>query len=106
MTSVAVVAHNGKSLGGGLDQLRSLLVREGIDPIWHEVSKSKKAPKQARLAVEEGADLVYVGGGDGMVQRCIHALAGTGPPIAILPAGTANQLATDLGIPEDLEAAI
>ena len=41
-----------------------------------------------------------------MVQRCIDALAGTGVTVAILPAGTANLLATNLGIPKDLAAAV
>ena len=48
MTSVAVLAHAGKSLGGGLGELREVLAREGVaDPLWYEVPKSKKAPKQA-----------------------------------------------------------
>jgi diacylglycerol kinase (ATP) len=41
-----------------------------------------------------------------MVQRCIDALAGTSVTIAILPAGTANLLATNLEIPKDLEQAV
>ena len=49
VTTVAVVAHPGKSLGGGLGELRDELARAGVaDPIWYEVPKSKKAPKRAR----------------------------------------------------------
>ena len=44
MTTVAVVAHQKKSLGGGLDELRSVLAHEGFEPLWYEVPKSKKAP--------------------------------------------------------------
>jgi len=106
MTTVAVVAHQKKSLGGGLDELRSSLAHEGFEPLWYEVPKSKKAPACARDAVDKGADLVFVWGGDGMVQRCVDALAGSGVTVAILPAGTANLLATNLGIPKDLAAAI
>jgi YegS/Rv2252/BmrU family lipid kinase len=47
-----------------------------------------------------------VWGGDGTVQRCIDALAGTDTALAILPAGTANLLATNLGIPQDIEQAV
>jgi diacylglycerol kinase (ATP) len=47
-----------------------------------------------------------VWGGDGTVQRCIDVLAGTGTPLAIVPAGTANLLATNLGIPDDIAAAV
>jgi diacylglycerol kinase (ATP) len=51
-TSVAVVAHARKSLGGGLRELREVLAREGVtDPIWYEVDKSRKAPKRARRAL-------------------------------------------------------
>src|SRR5665213_1464039 len=107
MTSVAVVAHSGKSFGGGLGELRELLAREGFsDPLWYEVPKSRKAPKYARRAVAEGADVVFVWGGDGTVQRCIDALAGGSATIAILPAGTANLLATNLGVPADLAEAV
>ena len=107
MTTIAVVAHAGKSLGGGLGELREVLAREGFaDPLWYELTKSKQAPARAREAIAGGADLVFVWGGDGTVQRCIDALAGTGAVIAILPAGTANLLATNLGVPADLTAAV
>jgi diacylglycerol kinase (ATP) len=107
MTGVAVVAHSGKTLGGGLGELRKILAQAGVtDPLWFEVPKSAKAPKRARQAVEEGADLVFVWGGDGMVQQCVDALASKSATIAIVPAGTANLLATNLGIPKDIEQAV
>ncbi len=107
MTCVAVVAHSGKSFGGGLPKLRQYLTDAGVTaPLWYEVPKSKKAPKKVRDALERGADLVLVWGGDGMVQRCIDTLAGSGATVGILPAGTANLLAGNLGIPTDLREAV
>jgi diacylglycerol kinase (ATP) len=104
---IAVVAHRKKSLDGGLDELRTALADEGAqDVLWYEVSKSRKAPKKVRKAVKAGADTVFVWGGDGMVQRCVDALAGTGTTVAIVPAGTANLLASNLGIPDDLREAV
>ena len=104
---VAVIAHRKKSLGGGLDELRKLVAEEGFDdPVWHEVSKSRKARKRARRVLDDGVDLVLVWGGDGMVQRCVDALAGSDAAVAIIPAGTANQLANNLGIPTDLQEAV
>jgi diacylglycerol kinase (ATP) len=107
MTRIAVVAHAAKTTGGGLLELRRALEDAGVpDPLWYEVPKSRKAPKQVRRALDEGAELVFVWGGDGTVQRCIDVLAGTGTPLAIVPAGTANLLATNLGIPDDIAAAV
>ena len=104
---VAVVAHSGKSFGGGLAELRSVLERRGIDELrWREVPKSRKAPKQVRKALEWGADLIFVWGGDGMAQRAIDVAAGSDTPIALIPAGTANLLASNLGVPRDIEAAV
>jgi len=48
---VAVVAHRRKTLGGGLDELRRLITDEGVDElVWHEVPKSRKAPKRVKKA--------------------------------------------------------
>ena len=104
---VAVIAHAGKSLGGGLPELRRVLQAEGIeDPFWVEVPKSKKAPAQVERALDEGAELVFAWGGDGMVQRCVDVLAGSSVGLAIVPAGTANLFASNLGIPQDIEEAV
>jgi diacylglycerol kinase (ATP) len=107
MTKVAVVAHAGKTVGDGLLALRRELERQGVvDPLWYEVAKSRKAPKQVRQAVEDGAELLFVWGGDGTVQRCIDALDGADVTVAVVPAGTANLFASNLGIPQDIEEAV
>jgi diacylglycerol kinase (ATP) len=107
MVKVAVVAHTGKTLGGGLPELRRVLEAAGVaDPFWCEVPKSRKAPAQVRRALDEGAELIVAWGGDGMVQRCVDVLAGSEVPLAIIPAGTANLFATNLGIPSDIEGAV
>jgi diacylglycerol kinase (ATP) len=87
--------------------LRRELERQGVeDPLWIEVPKSRFAPKQVKRALNEGAELLFVWGGDGTVQRCIDAMAESDAALAILPAGTANLLATNLGIPQDIERAV
>lgn len=107
MTRVGVIAHRKKSLGGGLPELRRLLSDRGIDdPIWYEVRKSRMSPEAAKRAVKDGADLLLLWGGDGTIQRSIDALAGSDVTIGIIPAGTANLLAGNLGIPTDLAAAV
>jgi diacylglycerol kinase (ATP) len=107
MSNVAVIAHGGKSFGGGLIELRRELQRQGVsEPFWVEVPKSRFAPAQVKRALSDGAELLFIWGGDGMVQRSIDAMDGAKTPIAILPAGTANLLATNLGIPQDIEQAV
>jgi diacylglycerol kinase (ATP) len=107
MATVAVVAHARKTFGGGLRELRQVLAREGVTgPLWYEVKKSRPAPKCARQAAAKGADPIFVWGGDGTVQRCLDAMVGIGAVLAILPAGTANLLATNLHVPDDLTGAV
>ena len=107
MTRVGVVAHAGKTIEGGLPQLRRTLAEHGVtDPLWAEVDKSRKAPKQVKRLLSQGVDLFFVWGGDGMAQRCVDVLAGTEAGLAVIPAGTANLLATNLGLPRNIEGAV
>lgn len=107
MTTVAVVAHAEKQLGNGLPELRRVLAEEGVtDPLWWEVTKSKQAPACVKQALDEGADLVFAWGGDGMVQRCAATLAGSNATLCIVPAGTANLFANELAIPKDVRGAV
>jgi diacylglycerol kinase (ATP) len=103
----AVVAHAGKTVGGGLPELRRTLEQAGIaDPLWFEVPKSKRAPQAVKRALGEGAELILAWGGDGMVRRCLNALEDTQVPLAIIPAGTSNLLATNLGIERNIGRAV
>jgi diacylglycerol kinase (ATP) len=107
VTKVAVIAHAGKSFGSGLPQLRRELRRQGVDdPLWVEIAKSRFAAEQVKRVLNEDVELLFVWGGDGTAQRSIDALAGSETPLAIVPAGTANLLATNLGIPQDIEQAV
>ena len=107
MTLVGVVAHSGKTLGGGLGALRTLLAQHGVDDqLWREVPKSKFVPKMVAELIDAGVDLLFVWGGDGTVQKCIDTVGKAPITLAILPAGTANLFATNLGIPTDLEEAV
>ena len=108
---IAVVAHSGKSLGGGLAALRSGLAERGHVPQhWVEVSKSRKAPAALAALLEARPDLLIVWGGDGMVQRTVDTIARKpvrrGLALAVIPAGTSNLFACNLGIPQHLEEAL
>jgi diacylglycerol kinase (ATP) len=59
----------------------------------------------ARQFVEQGADIVAVYGGDGTISEVATGLAGTRAALAIIPGGTGNVIAHELGIPQDFVAA-
>lgn len=64
------------------------------------------AQRMAREAVAHGYRAVVAVGGDGTVGEVITGLAGTDVPLGIIPKGTANQVASNLGIPRDVEDAV
>jgi diacylglycerol kinase family enzyme len=66
----------------------------------------KALAEKALASARDGKiDAVVIGGGDGSVRTVASVLAGTGVPLGILPLGTLNHFAKDLGIPSDLEEA-
>ncbi|MDG4826428.1 diacylglycerol kinase family protein [Asanoa sp. WMMD1127] len=75
-------------------------------PQWLETTPDAPGYEQARAAVEAGATVVFACGGDGTVMSVLGALVGTDAAMAILPAGTGNLLAANLGIASDLAAGI
>jgi diacylglycerol kinase (ATP) len=75
-------------------------------PVWIETTQDDPGAGQARQAVEDGAKVVFVCGGDGTVRSCIEGLMDTEAALAVLPAGTGNLLATNLGIPDDPTAGV
>ena len=84
--------------------VRSLLedeLREAgyAGPVWLETSVSEPGMMQARLALAAGAGLVVAAGGDGTVRSVAAGLAGTGSQMGIVPLGTANLAARNLGVP-------
>lgn len=62
--------------------------------------------ERAEAAVKAGARLIIVGGGDGSVSSVAQAIAGCDATLGILPLGTLNHLARDLGIPADLTESV
>lgn len=78
---------------------------EGLELVNSPTSGPGDATQMARAFAARGADVVAVCGGDGTVSEAACGLAGSSVPIAILPGGTSNVLARELGIPLDLEGA-
>ena len=76
------------------------------DSVWLETTEDDAGHTMAKRAIEETVDLVVVAGGDGTVRVVCAELARSGIPVAVLPAGTGNLLARNLGVPLDLDAAL
>jgi YegS/Rv2252/BmrU family lipid kinase len=70
-------------------------------PTWLETTRDDPGKGMAEQAVKEGYDVVLAMGGDGTIMSCISALAGTGTPLGVVPSGTGNLLARNLGLPID-----
>lgn len=69
------------------------------DLIWLETTPDQGGQAQVREALERGATLVLAAGGDGTVRAVAEAVRGTQATLALLPAGTGNLLARNLGVP-------
>jgi diacylglycerol kinase (ATP) len=87
--------------------VRQVMDDHGWDePLWLETTPEDPGRGQAESAVSAGADLVLACGGDGTVTACAEGIAGTGVPLAIIPMGTGNLLARNVGLPMDLDEAL
>ena len=74
--------------------------------LWMETTTDDPGRAMAEQAVREGVDLVLGAGGDGTIRVICAGLAGTGVPFGLIPAGTGNLLARNIGIPLDEAAAL
>ncbi len=88
-----------------LSILNSVFKPAGIDWDVFVTKKAGDARQYAQQAAAAGVKAVAAYGGDGTVMEVISGLVGTDIPLAILPGGTGNAAATELGIPGDLAQA-
>lgn len=88
------------------EKLEKLLLQTLPDAQVVFTSNGMDVTAEARRAVENGARMVVGGGGDGTLSSIATALVGTDTSLGILPLGTLNHFAKDLGIPLDIDAAV
>ena len=81
-------------------QIRAALASAGWPaPLWLETTAEDPGSGQTRQAIQAGADVIFACGGDGTVTACASELAGGSVALAVVPSGTGNLLATNLGLP-------
>jgi diacylglycerol kinase family enzyme len=99
---------SGGSRGGRQAELESVLglLRGGnVEAELVLTHSPTQAQAQVRQAVQAGCDTIFACGGDGTIHTVAQVLANTHIALAILPMGTANALAHDLGMPMKVMAA-
>ncbi|WP_432835944.1 diacylglycerol/lipid kinase family protein [Dactylosporangium sp. CA-092794] len=109
MTRSAVIVNPAKvlDLDGRRRELCDALAAAGWpEPLWLPTTPEDSGCGMAEAALAAGVEVVLVCGGDGTVMAVAGVLAGTGVAVALIPSGTGNLLAANLGIPHDVAAAI
>jgi diacylglycerol kinase family enzyme len=86
------------------EKVADAFAKAGIDAEI-ELVDGGKCEVRCRAIVERGDPLVIVGGGDGTISAAASALVGTRTALGILPLGTLNHFARDLGLPLKVEEA-
>ena len=80
-----------------LDRIRASLKSHGWRVQLHVTERAGDATGFAREAARAGDDLVLVAGGDGTVNEALNGLVGSETALGVLPVGTGNSLARELG---------
>jgi YegS/Rv2252/BmrU family lipid kinase len=101
----AALLYNQRSGGGKahrraeVDAALQVLRAAELETTFTITTSSADAGEQARRAIAAGCDTVFACGGDGTIHDVIQGMAGSGAALGVLPMGTANALAHDLGLP-------
>ena len=99
------------SAGSGHDddqatQLREKFASHGLHARVTLASSGDEIVAAARAALAEGMTIVVAGGGDGTINAVASVIADSGVAFGVLPLGTLNHFAKDVGVPLDLDQAI
>jgi YegS/Rv2252/BmrU family lipid kinase len=100
MTRAYVISNPraSRAAAGSLTRAVAALRRGGLVVEVAEQAERQRGADLARAALQGGAELIVAHGGDGTMMEIAQVIAGTGVPLGILPGGTGNRLAENLGI--------
>jgi diacylglycerol kinase family enzyme len=87
------------------ERLKEIFAEAGREARITLATGGSKINAAMRRAVEAGCETLVAGGGDGTINCGASAVVGRGIPLGVLPLGTLNHFAKDLGIPLDLDEA-
>ena len=88
-----------------LDRAERALSLQGHRVTRHSTRGPRTAGAVARQCVQDGSDLIVAVGGDGTINEIAEGLVGSPVPLGVLPAGTANVLAREMGLGRSVEQA-
>jgi diacylglycerol kinase family enzyme len=108
MSGLAVIVNAASGIGAAsrVAEIAEQMARAGRDGTITEVRRSEALGRVAARVLDAGCDALVAAGGDGTVNALASVAIGGDVPLGILPLGTLNHFAKDLGIPLELEEAM
>lgn len=101
---VAVIANPVSGNSGDDDEIRAAFAAVGVEPEWLPTTQDDPGVGQAAAAIAHDAETVVACGGDGTVRAVLQSVAGTTVMLGVVPLGTGNLLAANLGLQTGLDA--
>lgn len=105
---IAVVLNGTSGQGAApkaAERLKEIFADAGLEARITLATGGSEINAAMRQAVEAGCEALVAGGGDGTINGAASAVVGRGIPLGVLPLGTLNHFAKDLGIPLELDEA-
>src|ERR1051325_3221656 len=103
---IVLIAHGARASRYGFREMVSTTRTAGHLVEVHVTFERGDARELARIASAKGPDVVVAAGGDGTLNEVVNGLDGFDTPLGIIPLGTANDFATQAGIPADVDHAM
>jgi len=98
----AGAGHDGQAAA----ELREKFAAAGCDATITLAKSGEEMISTARQALSDGVDAIVAGGGDGTINAVASVVAGSAMPFGVLPLGTLNHFAKDIGVPLVLDEAV